>query len=327
MAAEALGVSAPLAAHVASAQPAQPAPVLTCEHADAPTQTYIGSPDLETGAFRFRCLVFADRSGVAFEITHRSPPPGGDRPAGVIGGGWGTDFDDLAFPLKGGEIAVRNGADGGVDRYAARRRGAPLLVAGRSQAQRQRRAQACEYVEHEPGGGVRRVFCDRTIQHFDTQGRLARYSTHALRQLFALSRWDDVGVSVTGEKPILSVTGQTPAGRTIFATFRAGPRRRIVTDQDERSVIFQFDAKGRLAQARSSAGETYLFDYGPGGELVAATFPDGGRQTMTYDKQGRISAIDARHEGHARFIYRRHETQVIERAPDGSLGRTVARFR
>ena len=327
LAAEAFGLSAPLAAQLSSAQPAEPVRVLTCEHANAPTDSYIGSPDLETGAFRFRCLVFADRSGVAFEITHRSPPPGGDRPAGVIGGGWGTDFDDLAYPLRGRGIAIRNGADGGVDRYAARRRGAPLLVAGHSQAQRERRAQACEYVEHEAGGGVRRVFCDRTIQHFDNQGRLTRYSTHAFRQLFELSRWEGVGVTVTGEKPVLSVMGQTPAGGAISAAFRAGPRRVIVTDQDHRFVVFQFDAKGRLTQARSSTGETYLFDYGPGGELVAATFPDGGRQTMTYDESGRISAIDARREGFARFVYRRNETEIIERSPDGSRGRTVARFR
>lgn len=327
VAAEAFCLPAPATAQSSSAQPAERARVLTCEHANAPTETYIGSVDKETGAFRFRCLVFADRSGVAFEITHSSPPPGGNRPAGLIGGGWGTDFDDFAYPLKGGEIAIRNGADGVVDRYAARRRGAPLLVAGHSQAQRERRAQACEYAEHETGGGVRRVFCDRTIQHFDTQGRLTRYSTHAFRQLFELSRWDGLGVTVTGEKPILSVTGQTPAGRTIFAAFRAGPRRLIVTDQDGRSVTFQFDPEGRLTQARSSDGETYLFDYGPGGELVAATSPDGGRQIMTYDDKGRISAIDARHEGYARFIYRRHETEIIEQAPDGSRGRTVATFR
>jgi len=301
--------------------------VLTCEHANSPTETYIGSVDKETGAFQFSCLVFADRSGVAFQMTYRSPPSAGSRPAGVIGGGWGTDFDDFAYPLKGGKIAVRNGADGLVDSYAAQRRGGLLLVAGHSAAQRQRRAEACEYVEHEAGGGVRRVFCDRTIQHFDNEGRLTRYSTHAFRQLFELSRLEGVGVTVTGEKPVLSVMGQTPAGRAISAAFRAGPGRLIVTDQDNRSVVFQFDAKGRLTQARSSAGETYLFDYGPRGELVAATFPDGGRQTMTYDEKGRISAIEARHEGFARFIYRRNETEIIERSPDGSRGGTVARFR
>lgn len=318
-------------AHPAMAQstisPSAPPRVFTCEHANSPTEAYIGWSAKESGAFLFTCLVFADRSGVAFQMTYRSPPPPGKPSASIIGGGWGTDFDDFAYALKGGRIAIRNGVDGSVDTYAEPRKGAPLLVVGHSEEQRERRAQGCEYVEPEKDGGVRRIFCNRTIQHFDGEGRLSSYSTHAFRQIFALSRWEGVGVTVTGEKPLLSVTGQAPDGRNIFAAFRSRPESLAVKDQDDRSVVFQFDPVGRLTQVRSSAGETYRFRYGPRGELLAVTFPDGRDQTMTYDRKRRISTIEARDGASARFIYKRNETEVLEQLPDGSRGRTVFKFR
>ncbi len=310
-----------------TAQSSTKVPVFTCEHANAPSDTYIGWADKQTGAFLFRCLVFADRTGVAFQMTYRSPQAGDRSSASVIGGGWGTDFDDVAHGGSSGRVVIRNGSDGSVDTYGARRRGSPLLVSGNSAEQRERRAEACEYVEHEELGGLRRVDCGRNIQHFDESGRLIRYFTHAFRQIFELNWGDGSGRTVTGDRWVLSVMGETPAGKTIFTAFRTRPDRTTVTDQDDRTVIFAFDESGRLASARSSAGEIYRFDYGTRGGLVAVTFPDGGVQTMTYDPTGRIAEIAARRGATARFLYRSGRTEVIERAADGTSGRTVVKFR
>jgi len=310
-----------------TAEGRQDPPVLSCEHANAPTDPYIGWADKDSGAFLLRCLLFADRTGVAFQITYRSPQAGESDPGSVIGGGWGTDFDDFARRESGGRVVIRNGADGSVDTYAPERRGSPLLVAGNSADQRERRAQACEYVEHEGPAGLRRAFCDRTIQHFGEDGRLIRYSTHALHQMFELNWAEDGPVTVTGEKPVLTVTGTRPDGQTIFTSLRRGARRATVTDQDGRAVILEFDSSGQLAWARSSARENYAFAYDDGRRLVSVTFPDGRAQTMAYDGEGRISAIEARNGGGVCFTYRWNETEVIEQAADGSQSRTVVKFR
>jgi YD repeat-containing protein len=298
-------------ANSAAAQPKKSEPLLNCEYANGPTDTYVGSIDMRTGVFLFRCLVFADRAGVAFGVTYRSPPLGTARPDGVIGAGWGTSFDDVVLADAHGRAVIRNGVDGSVDAYGPARRDKPMLVAGRSPDERERRAQACEYVQRHGETGLRRVYCSRTIQHFDAAGRLIDYSTHAFHQVFTLER--------TGGG-LAAVTSYAPDDRPIRAGFSREDRRLVVSDQDGRTVTFDFDEAGRLAWARSSAGEDYGFTYGADVSLATVTFPDGRTQHMAYDAKGRIAAIDARDGGGAQVVYGRHVTEIRQQATDGTQG-------
>jgi len=292
-------------------------PMLTCTHANGPPDTYAGWVDKQTGAFLFRCLLFGDQRGVAFQMTYRSPALLPERSRGVIGGGWGVDFDDRAVGVVGGGLQVRNGADGSIDVYRPPRRGDPLLVFGDTPDQRQRRKAACEYADLHDLDGARRVYCDRTIQHFDDQGRLARYSTHAFRQVFTLD-WTPAGLA--------AVEGFSPEGKPVRVDFRRAEGRLTASDQNGRTVVLDFDRVGRLVRAESSAGQIYAFAYDDAANLARVMLVDGVTQTMTYDAQVRIVRIETSTGAEARFLYHPDRTEILERAADGSKGKTVVRW-
>lgn len=305
-----VGLAAALAG-AAVGQPSRNEAPFSCESDNGPPDTYVGWIDKRTGVFLFHCRVFADRDGVAFRMTYRSPPAAKARRAGAIGGSWGVGFDDLVQTDAQGRVVIRNGADGSVDTYGPTRRDKPMLVAGGAPDQRERRAEGCEYVERAVGSGLRRVYCDRTIQHFEANGRLASYSTHAFRQIFTLDHADDA---------LTAVSAYAPDGHPIITRFSRRDRRLVVSDQDGRAVTFDFDEAGRLASAAGPGGETYGFTYDAQARLATVTFPTGRTQRMTYDAKGRIAEIAAGDGGGARIVYGRRFTEIQERASDGTQG-------
>ncbi len=309
-------VSLPGAVRAQSAS-AQASPALTCQHAEKPTDAYIGWVDLQAGAFHFRCRLFDRRSSIPFEMRYRSPQLPDSPRASLIGGGWGTDFDDFVEDVTSNRITIRGGADGSVESYAASRPGKPMLVTGQTAGQRARRKMACEFFEAGRQAWLRREYCDRSSQDFDRSGRLVSYTSHAFRQIFNLDWQAD---------RLAAVTSYAPDGHPVRIAFARSAHSRTVTDQDGRTVIFDFGDEGRLLRVAGSTGEAYGFAYAADGTLMSITFPSGESQTMAYDAKGRIMAIKARHGGGARFTYRRSATEVIEQAPDGSESRRLVTF-
>lgn len=97
----------------AVSQPSQSKAPFSCEYDNRPQGAFVRWIDKRTGVFLLHCRVLADRTGVAFRMTSRSPPAANERRAGAIGGGWGVDLDDLVQTAARGRVWIRNGADDG----------------------------------------------------------------------------------------------------------------------------------------------------------------------------------------------------------------------
>lgn len=239
---------------------------------------YLGAVDARTGAFTLICTAFPEPGGVSFAFGWLASAKPDAHPSGGLGAGWGMSLDDRLFGLGGMGASVRNGVDGSVSDYRARSRGEPLLAVGPPDL----RKAGCERVEPEGLLEARRVFCSRTLQHFDADGRLTRYSTHLYHQVFTLN-WGDGQVS--------AVTSASVTGKPLSIAFERQASQVVATNQDGAWIRFTLDGAGRVSRVEDAAGGRYDFGYNGTWDLILIERGDGAVQRISYTRAGRVRQI------------------------------------